>query len=91
MVLAPRPSTKRPPEMRSRSIAVMAVSKGLRVDAMAMPVPSWIRSVTMAAAARVENGAPCTWVAKRPVRPSSSACRAKLVSRGAGSGTMAPQ
>jgi hypothetical protein len=38
-VLVPRPSTNRPSDRRSRSIAVIAVSKGLRVWAMAMPLP----------------------------------------------------
>jgi hypothetical protein len=45
------------PDRRSRSISVIAVSKGLRVWAMAIPLPSCTRSVTAAQCPRAMNGA----------------------------------
>ncbi len=56
--LVPRPSVKRPPLMRSRSIAANAVSNGLRANASAMPVASRTRDVAPAAVASGMNGGP---------------------------------
>ena len=44
-VPVPRPSTKRPPDISSRSSAVTAVSSGERPNAQAIAVPSSMRSV----------------------------------------------
>ena len=52
-VALPRPSTKRPPEISSMSMAALAWSRGVRMKALAMPVPIWIRSVEAAMAAGV--------------------------------------
>ena len=41
----PRPRRKRPPDISSRSRAVIAWTKGLRVKAQVIPVPIAIRSV----------------------------------------------
>jgi hypothetical protein len=57
-MLAPRPSTKRPPESLSMSIAAIAVSKGLRADAIAIPLASSRRCVDTAAAASGIHGGP---------------------------------
>jgi len=52
----PRPRMNRPPATRSRSIVVIAVSKGLRVNAIAMPLASWTCSVTAAQYPRPMKG-----------------------------------
>ncbi len=41
----PRPSTMRPPESSSRSMAAVAWTRGERVKALAMPLPMPIRAV----------------------------------------------
>ena len=70
--LEPSPRTTRPLLIRSRSIALQAVSSGLRTKASAMPVPSLIRRVAGATAARVENGAPNICGAHTPATPAAS-------------------
>ena len=57
-VLDPSPRTNRPFEIRSRSSAANAVSKGLRTPAIATLQASWTRSVTAAAAASGIQGGP---------------------------------
>ena len=52
----PSPSTKRPREYRARSNAVLASVIGVRPKAMAMAVPTVIRSVASAACSNCKNG-----------------------------------
>jgi hypothetical protein len=82
---------KRPLLMRSMSRAAMAVSKGLRAAAMAMPLARRMRSVAAAATASGRNGGPCTCAAKTPSRPWASACCAMAVMIGPGIGCTMPQ
>jgi hypothetical protein len=49
-VALPRPSTSRPFESSSRSIAAAACTSGLRVNAFAIPVPIRTRDVACAIA-----------------------------------------
>jgi len=49
-VAEPRPSTMRPPESSSRSIAALACSSGERVNAFAIAVPMRTRLVASAIA-----------------------------------------
>ena len=53
--VAPIPSRKRPPEISSMVAASMAVKAGWRAKALTTPVPSSVRSVTAATAARAEK------------------------------------
>jgi hypothetical protein len=46
----PRPSTMRPPESSSRSIAALACNNGVRVNAFAMAVPMRTRELACAIA-----------------------------------------
>ncbi len=50
-VAEPSPSTMRPPESSSMSMAALAWSSGVRVNAFAMAVPSRMREVCAASAA----------------------------------------
>src|SRR3546814_2958116 len=56
--LEPRPSTALPLLIRSRSIALQAVSSGLRVKASAMPAPSFSLLLLAPAAQSGPKGAP---------------------------------
>jgi hypothetical protein len=56
--LEPNPKIKRPPLIRSRSIAAIAVSKRLRTKASAIPEARSKRVVVVAAAARGMKGGP---------------------------------
>ena len=51
-VALPSPRMKRPSESSSRSMAALACSSGVRMKALAMPVPSFTRSVAWAMAAQ---------------------------------------
>ena len=62
----PSPSTKRPRLARCRSQAVIAVTIGLRVNAVAIAVPSVTRSVDTAAAASGRNGSCCVSAVQTP-------------------------
>jgi len=64
---------------------------GLRTAAMAMPLASFRRSVTAAAAASGTQGGPMTCGAKTPSRPCSSACFATMQTTGAGKALTKPQ
>ena len=76
-VPVPSPSTKRPPDISSRSSAVTAVSRGERPNAQAIAVPSSMRSVSTAAAASA-SGPEWLWNsgAQTESKPASSARRA---------------
>ena len=78
-VPVPRPSTKRPPDISSRSSAVTAVSSGERPKAQAIAVPSSIRSVSSAAPASASTPRVVVEL-RRPAesKPAASARRAKL-------------
>jgi hypothetical protein len=52
----PIPNTKRPPDSTSRLATALAVTMGSRCATRQIPVPSWMRSVTAAAAVRARNG-----------------------------------
>ena len=73
------------------SIAAIAVSKGLRTAAIAMPLASLTRSVEAAAAASGTQGGPYTCGANRPSRPRASACCARAPMIGAGMAFTNPQ
>jgi hypothetical protein len=73
------------------SMAAIAVSKGLRAAAIAMPLASLIRWLSAAAAARGTQGGPSTWGANTPSRPWASACCTIIAIAGAGNGVTTPQ
>ena len=66
------------------SSAESAVTQGLRTNARAMEVPSWMREVDVAAAASGRNGSWDISAAHSASKPASSACRARRAISSAG-------
>jgi hypothetical protein len=62
----PRPRTNLPPLARCKSQAATAVTIGLRVNAVAIAVPSVTRSVAVAATASGKNGSCCVSAVQMP-------------------------
>ncbi len=90
--LQPRPRVNRPPLTRSMSMAAIAVSKGLRTNASAMPEARRTLLVTPAAVASGIKGGPYTWGANSPSSPASSSIFACPVRTGPGTaGVTTPQ
>ncbi len=67
LICDPRPSMNRPRAMLWRSLAVVARVIGLRAKATAIPVPTWMRSVCVAARTRGRKG---SWLVSADQIPS---------------------
>src|SRR5436190_15664752 len=76
LICEPRPRMNRPLENACRSLAVTAVVIGLRANATAMLVPSWMRSVACAASSKFRNGSWLVSADHTPSYPWASASRA---------------
>ena len=67
LICEPSPSTMRPLDSQWMSLACTAMVIGLRANATAMLVPSWIVSVAVAAMVRSVNG---SWLVSAAHAPS---------------------